>query len=286
MAGEHSYVLTLSCPDRTGIVAAVSGFFAGLGGWIVESHNHADRENRRFFMREQVLASSVAMTFDQLKAQFETLATEFDMTWKLSDTAVLPRLAVLVTKEEHCLYDLLSRYRSGDLPCKIAAVIGNHNDLRDVVEWHGLPFHHVPIDKGAGDRAFATLGEVLSAADVDSIVLARYMQVLPPWLCELYAGRVLNIHHGFLPSFKGAKPYHQAHAKGVKLIGATCHYVTAHLDEGPIIEQDVVRVDHSDSVAELRRAGKDVEKAVLARGLRYHLEDRVLVDGAKTVVFR
>jgi formyltetrahydrofolate deformylase len=207
------------------------------------------------------------------------------MDWQLTDTDVPKRVALLVSKEEHCLVDLLSRWRGGDLECEMACVIGNHDTLRATVEWYGVPFHHVAVERDDKATAFARMAELIDEAGADVVVLARFMQIMPPDLCDRYAGRMLNIHHSFLPSFAGAKPYHQAFERGVKLIGATCHYVTADLDEGPIIEQDIRRIDHGDGVDELLRVGRDIERTVLARGLRWHLEDRVLLNGRRTVVF-
>jgi formyltetrahydrofolate deformylase len=199
---------------------------------------------------------------------------------------VKKRVVVLVSKQEHCLYDLLARWQSKELDIEIPCVIANHDTFRGFVEWHGIPFHHVPVTPENKVKAYAEVRRLIDEVRADSIVLARYMQILSGELCDAYPCRILNIHHSFLPSFVGAKPYHQAWQRGVKLIGATCHYVTAELDQGPIIEQDVIRIDHSDSPEDMVRYGKDIEKTVLARGLRYHLEDRVLVHGHKTIVFR
>ncbi len=285
-AAEPCLILTLSCPDKVGVVAAVSGFVADVGGWIVESANHADREGDRFYMREELLLSSLSIGVDEFATRFNDVARRFDMRWKVSATTSRKQIAVFVSQQEHCLYDLLGRHRAGELEGDIRCVISNHKALEDVVNWHGIEFHHVPIGTDSRDRDFKRVGELLTSNEIDVVVLARYMQVMPSELCRNYAGRMLNIHHGFLPSFKGARPYHQAHKRGVKLIGATCHYVTGELDEGPIIEQDVIRIDHSDSVSDLVRSGKDVEKAVLSRGLRWHLEDRVFLDGGRTIVFK
>ena len=232
-----------------------------------------------------MIADSLPFGPDGLRQFFGPVAGEFSMDWQLSDTDVKKRVALLVSKEEHCLVDLLSRWRSGDLECEMACVIANHQTLRSTAEWFGVPFHHVPVERDDRATAFARVAELIDEAAADVVVLARYMQILPPDLCDRYAGRVLNIHHSFLPSFAGARPYHQAVARGVKLIGATCHYVTADLDEGPIIEQDTRRIDHGDGVEELLRVGRDIERTVLARGLRWHLEDRVLLNGHRTVVF-
>jgi len=214
------------------------------------------------------------------------VATELEMNWKISDSAKKKRVVILVSKQEHCLYDLLARWQSKELDIDIPCVISNHDALRGFVEWHGIPFHHVPMSADTKVAAFAEVMRLFDEACADTMVLARFMQILTPEVCAAYPGRIINIHHSFLPSFVGARPYHQAYQRGVKLIGATCHYVTADLDQGPIIEQDVIRIDHSDSVKDMVRYGKDIEKAVLARGLRYHLEDRVLTHGNKTVVFR
>lgn len=284
MNSSRRYTLTLSCPDRVGIVAAVSGFFAQHGGWIVEASYHADTPTGRFFMRQEVLADSLAFDATLLREKFAVLAQQFDMEWQVSDSAQKMRVVMLVSKQDHCLNDLLHRWRSGELEVDIPCVISNHEDLRSFVEWHGIPYHCVPMVNKAA--AFEKISALFDQYKGDTLVLARFMQILPPELCRRYAGRVINIHHSFLPSFAGAKPYHQAFERGVKLIGATCHYVTEELDDGPIIEQDTVRIDHGDSVEDMVRYGRDIEKTVLARGLRYHVENRVLVCDNKTVVFK
>ena len=286
MSPPRRYTLSLSCPDRVGVVAAVSSFLAGHQGWITEANHHADVDGKRFFMRQEILADSLPFDIDVLREKFAPIAREFDMDWKISDSARKKRVVVMVSKQEHCLYDLLSRWHADELNIEIPCVISNHETFRGLVEWHGIPFHHVPVTPETKAEAYAKVEDLYREARGDVMVLARYMQILSPGLCERYPGQIINIHHSFLPSFVGAKPYHQAYARGVKLIGATCHYVTSELDQGPIIEQDVIRIDHSDAPEDLVRYGKDIEKAVLARGLRYHLEDRVLVHGNKTVVFR
>jgi formyltetrahydrofolate deformylase len=286
---EHRYTLTLSCPDRVGIVAAVSGFVAQHGGWIVEASYHTDLETQQFFMRQEIRADSLPFNAEELRTRFAPLAGEFKMTWQVSDSDIRKRVVVLVSQYDHCLSDLLHRWRSGELRVDIPCIISNHQALRSFVEWHGIPFHYLDMPKDdaqAKAAAFAEVARRFEAERGDAMVLARFMQILPQDLCARYAGRIINIHHSFLPSFVGAKPYHQAYQRGVKLIGATCHYVSAELDAGPIIEQDTMRIDHGDSVDDMVRYGKDIEKAVLARGLRYHVEDRVLVCGNKTVVFR
>jgi len=278
------YTLTLSCPDRVGIVAAVSSFLARHGGWIVEASQHADQDSTRFFMRVEILAESLPFDLAELRRLFTAVAQEFAMEWHITDTLVKKRAIILVSRQDHCLNDLLHRWRSGELSVEIPAVISNHDDLRGFVEWHDIPFHYVPMDDKTA--AFGDIARLFENYAGDVMVLAKFMQILPPQLCQRYHGRIINIHHSFLPSFAGAQPYHQAFQRGVKLIGATCHYVTAELDAGPIIEQDTGRIDHGDSVDDMVRYGKDIEKSVLARGLRYHLEDRVLIDGGKTVVFK
>ena len=281
---ERRYTLTISCPDRSGIIAAVSGFVAQHGGWIVEASYHTDELTQRFFMRQEIRADSLPFDLNEFRARFAMLAGEFSMDWQASDSAQKKRVIILVSKQDHCLNDLLHRWRSGELDVDIPCVISNHEDLRSFVEWHGILFHFVPmLDKAA---AFEEIARLFEQQQGDTLVLARFMQIMPPYLCERYSGRIINIHHSFLPSFAGAKPYHQAYQRGVKLIGATCHYVTQELDEGPIIEQDTVRIDHGDSVEDMVRYGRDIEKTVLARGLRYHVENRVLICGSKTIVFK
>lgn len=282
---SHFYRLVVSCPDRLGIVARVSNFIAGHGGSITEASQHSDLETGRFFMRYEILADSIGMSLDELRDAFAPVAREFGMQWALRDTQQRQRVVLMVSRESHCLVDLLYRWTAEGLDCDIVAVISNHDDLRGMVEWHDIPYHHVPVSPDTKDQAFSRVEELIEEYRADTIVLARYMQILPPTLCRNHAGRVINIHHSFLPSFAGARPYHQAYQRGVKLIGATCHYVTEELDAGPIIEQDIHRVSHCHTPADLVRFGRDVEKTVLARGLRWHLEDRVIIHGNKTVVF-
>lgn len=282
---SHSYRLIVSCPDRVGIVSRVSSYIAGHGGWITEANQHSDLATGRFFMRYEIKAESLPLSLDAMRDDFTAIADEFSMDWKLSDTSKPKRVVLMASRASHCLVDLLYRWTAGELDCEIPCVISNHEALRALVEWHGIPFHHVPVDADDKAAAFARVEALVEEARADTVVLARYMQILPPNLCQRYAGRIINIHHSFLPSFAGAKPYHQAYARGVKLIGATCHYVTEELDAGPIIEQDIQRVTHCHTAEDLVRLGRDVEKAVLARGLRWHLQDRVLIHGNKTVVF-
>ena len=284
---NRSFRLIATCPDRVGIVAAVTGLIARHGGWITEANQYSDPTNRMFFMRYVIAADSLPFEAEGLREVFAPLAAQYEMQWRVTDTAVAPRVLILVSRLAHCLNDLLYRWKSRELHCEIPCVIANHDDLRAEVEWHGIPFVHVPVPAGSPgkEQAFRMIRETVGRYRPDVIVLARFMQILPPWFCAEYPNTIINIHHSFLPSFAGARPYHQALDRGVKLTGATCHYVTEELDAGPIIEQDVVRISHHNSLDEIVRLGKDVEQTVLARGLRHHLEDRVLVHGNKTVVF-
>ncbi len=278
-------VLTVTCPDGTGIVAAVTGFIAAHGGWVVEAAQHSDLGTGRFFQRIEVLAEGLPFGPDEFARQFAGIAAELQLEWHLSDTEDRKRVVILVSREDHCLADVLHRWRRGDLDCAIPLVISNHPDLRGLVEWYGIEFRHLDFGPGRRAEAFAEVAALFDQVGGEVMVLARFMQILPADLCARYRGQIINIHHSFLPSFAGARPYHQAFEHGVKLIGATCHYVTAELDAGPIIEQDTTRIDHGDTVEELLRIGRDIERSVLVRGLRWHLEDRVLVNGNRTVVF-
>jgi len=282
---SHVYRLVISCPDQVGIVAKVAEYIAQQGGSIVEANHHTDANNGWFFMRHEIRASSLKVSLYEFEAGFQAVANEFEMEWYISDSNKPKKIALFASKESHCLADLLHRWHESELPGEVVCVIANHDDLRSMVEWYKVPFHHVPVTPDTKPQAFAETEALVQQYGADMIVLARYMQILPPQMCADYAGQVINIHHSFLPSFVGAKPYHQANERGVKLIGATCHYVTQDLDEGPIIEQDVIRISHSQTIDDMKRLGRDVEKTVLARGLRYHLEDRVLIHGNKTVVF-
>jgi formyltetrahydrofolate deformylase len=279
------FILTITCPDRVGIVAGVTGFIAANGGWVLEAAQHGDLETGRFFQRIEILAESLPFGPAAFAAHFAPLAEELTLTWNLSDTDRPKQVVILASREDHCLADLLYRWRSGDLPCEIPLVISNHADLAPLVEAAGIPFAHVPVRAEEKSAAFGEVCDRFDAADGDVMVLARYMQIIPPEVCERYPGRIINIHHSFLPSFVGARPYHQAHARGVKLIGATCHYATAELDAGPIIEQDAIRISHAEGPEQLVALGRDIERSVLARGLRWHLEDRVLLNGNRTVIF-
>jgi len=282
---EHTYRLIISCPDRVGIVAKVGQFVSSHGGWIVEASHYADPVSGWFFMRHCIKADSLPFGVETLREKFAPIAEEFGMDWAITDSQVPKKVVLLASKESHCLVDLLHRWHSGELHCDIPCVISNHEDLRSLVEWHGIPYFHVPVDKDNKQEHFHRVNQLITEHKADSIVLARYMQILPEPVCDEYEGRIINIHHSFLPSFAGARPYHQAAERGVKLIGATCHYVTKDLDAGPIIDQDVIRISHRDTVEDMVRLGKDVEKMVLSRGVRLHLEDRVLRHGNKTIVF-
>ncbi|WP_327047158.1 formyltetrahydrofolate deformylase [Microbispora sp. NBC_01189] len=276
------YVLTLSCPDRPGVVAAVSGLLARRGCNIIESQQFGDPVAERFFMRVQFAGEPA---IDELRAEFAALAPEFAMDFQLFDLAARTRALVLVSRFDHCLNDLLYRVRSGLLPIEIVGVASNHPDLRPLTQSYGVDYHHLPVTPETKSRQEAEIRTLVDHYQADVVVLARYMQVISEEMCAKLAGRMINIHHSFLPSFKGAKPYHQAYARGVKLIGATAHYVTPVLDEGPIIEQEVARVNHTHSPEDLAAIGRDLECQALARAVRWHAEHRVLLDGHKTVIF-
>ena len=279
------FVLTLSCGDRRGIVAAVANCITSQDCNIVESAQYGDPETERFFMRVAFAAPSRA-THDGFSRAFHPVATAFDFEWQLHDLTVKPRVLILVSNIGHCLNDLLYRHAIGQLPMELVAVVSNHQSMRRRVESDGLAFVHLPVVAGARESQEASVATMVDAERIDLVILARYMQILSPAFADQLAGRAINIHHSFLPSFVGARPYHRAHERGVKLIGATAHYVTAELDAGPIIEQDVERVDHSMSVEDLIATGRDIEATVLARAVRFHLGHRVLINGQRTVVFR
>ena len=278
--------MTLSCPDRLGIVHAVTGFLADHGCNILDSQQFGDRDTGRFFMRVHIEGTDAAYGLEALRAAFVETADQFAMDWEINDARAKPRVIIMVSRQGHCLNDLLYRWRAGALPAEIAAIVSNHRDFEDLAGSYGIPYHHVPVTASTKAEAEQKLLALVDDHDVELVVLARYMQVLSDTVCERLPGRIINIHHSFLPSFKGARPYLQAHDRGVKLIGATAHYVTANLDEGPIIEQDVARIDHSDGVEQLAAIGADLECLALARAVRWHLEHRVLLDGHKTIVFR
>ncbi len=280
------YALILRCPDKRGVVAAVAGYLADNDASIVESSHFNDAGGQLFYMRTEFRDDGPSMPpLSKLSSGFEPIAARFDMSWELHDLTVKPKVMIAVSKFGHCLYDLLHRWRSGLLPVDIVGVVSNHDDMRSFAEWSGLPYHHLPVDKGDKAAQEQQILGLVGELQVDLVVLARYMQILSAELCRALSGRCINIHHSFLPSFKGAKPYHQAHARGVKIIGATAHYVTSDLDEGPIIEQGVERVSHAHTPARLVEIGRDIECAVLARAVIWHIEHRVLLNGQRTVVF-
>jgi formyltetrahydrofolate deformylase len=280
-------VLTLSCPDRIGIVHAVSAYLHETGCNVLDAQQFGDRS--MFFMRIHVETMSEAVsTQEEIAAGFAGVAQEFAMAWELHDLAVRPRALILVSKAGHCLNDLLYRISAEQLSIDVPLVAGNHPDLAPLAAAHGVGFEHIPVGEGPGGKQAAEdrILEVVMKKDIDFVILARYMRILSPELCAKLTGRIINIHHSFLPSFKGARPYHQAHAHGVKLIGATAHYVTADLDEGPIIEQEVARVDHASGPEDLAAIGRDAERIALARAVRWHAEHRVLLHGRRTVIFK
>jgi formyltetrahydrofolate deformylase len=282
----REYVLTIVCPDRPGIVYAVASFLVHSSANILESQQHDDRMEQRFFMRVHFEVYDPAITLERLRASFIPVAAASQMTWQMWAADARYRTLVLVSKDGHCLNDLLYRQSIGAVPIEIPAIVSNHRDLERLAKSYGIPFHHVPVTAATKPEAEAALLSLVDSLDIHLVVLARYMQILSDEVCARLSGRVINIHHSFLPSFKGAKPYQQAFERGVKLIGATAHYVSPDLDEGPIIEQDVVRVDHTMSPAQLVAAGRDVEAQVLARAVKWHAETRVLLNGSRTVVFR
>ena len=284
------YILTLSCLDQRGIVQRVSGFLAEHGCNIVDSAQFGDPQSRLFFMRVHFVLEDATIDDASLRGQFATLGSALQMNWQLNDAGKKPRMTLMVSKIGHCLNDLLFRYRSGLLPVEIPAIISNHADFYQLAASYNIPFHHLPLIAGASvDARLAQeqrVMEIIDGTGTDLVVLARYMQILSPQMCVALRGRAINIHHSFLPSFKGAKPYAQAHERGVKLIGATAHFVTGELDEGPIIEQGVERVDHAMTADALAAIGRDVECVVLARAVKWFVEHRILLNGHKTVVFR
>lgn len=282
-ATVNHWVLSLSCPDTPGIVSAVSTAIATRGGNITESQQFGDSDTGLFFMRVQFEGSGERSEWE---AAFVALTSDFALEWKLDTVGRPKRTIIMVSTTAHCLHDLLFRQRATGLAIEVAAIVSNHTTLAPIAEFYGVPFHHIPVTAATKADAEAALLELIDELDVELVVMARYMQILSDDLCRKLHGRVINIHHSFLPSFKGARPYNQAHSRGVKLIGATAHYATADLDEGPIIEQDVERVTHADDPTELMQLGQDVERRVLARAVKWHTEDRILMDSHRTVIFR
>ncbi len=286
MAETHSFILTVVCPDAVGIVAAVAGYLTAQEYFIEESTHFGDPDTGSFFMRTRFVPRREGYSRAAFASGFGAIAERFGMDWQVHDTRIQPRVLIMVSKYDHCLNDLLYRYRTGALRMTVPAIVSNHMDLAGLASWHKVPYFHVPVTPETKTAAEARLMEIAEDSRADLVVLARYMQILSPGLCARYPGRIINIHHSFLPGFKGAKPYHEAHRRGVKLIGATAHYVTADLDEGPIIEQTVERADHTMSPDDLAAIGRDVESLTLARAVKLQLEHRVFVNGAKTVVLR
>ncbi|MDH5276473.1 MAG: formyltetrahydrofolate deformylase [Gammaproteobacteria bacterium] len=286
MQVSDSFILTVVCPDTVGIVAAVAGYLTTQQCFIEESTHFGDADTGTFFMRTRFCPQGQPFSRTAFAAGFSEIGVRFGMDWHLYDTRVLPRVLIMVSKYDHCLNDLLYRFRTGALKMTIPAIVSNHMDLAGLASWHKVPYFHVPVSPDDRSVAEARLLEIAEDCRADLIVLARYMQIISPGLCAKYMGRIINIHHSFLPGFKGAKPYHEAHRRGVKLIGATAHYVTADLDEGPIIEQAVERADHTMSPDDLAAIGRDVEALTLARAVKLQLEHRVFVNGMKTVVLR
>ena len=278
-------VLLIACPDRQGIVAAVTAFIASHRGNILDLEQHVDAEHATFLMRVEWALDGFALAPENFAPAFSPLAATFAMTWELRLTTHRPRLALWVSREPHCLYDLLARHRSGEWNADVALVLSNHETLRPLAEQFGLPFHVFPVTPATKTATETAELALMREQRVELIVLARYMQIVGPTLISAYPNRIINIHHSFLPAFPGARPYHSAHERGVKIIGATSHYVTEELDRGPIVEQDVTRVSHKDTVTDLIRKGRDLEKVVLARAVTAHVEHRVLVVGNRTVVF-
>ncbi len=284
---SNTYILTLSCKDVRGIVASVTGFLAEHYGFIIESAQFGDASTARFFLRIEFSTGERSPAEDEFKKRFhDMVATRFDMHWNLYNKARKPRVLIMVSRYGHCLNDLLHRYTTKSLQVEVPAVVSNHPDFKELIEWHHIPYYYLPLEKDKKAEQEASVWEVVERHRIDVVVLARYMQILSPDLCAKLTGKAINIHHSFLPSFKGAKPYTQAFDRGVKIIGATAHYVTTDLDEGPIIEQETARVDHTCKPDDLEAMGRDIECAVLARALKYHIEHRVLINGNKTVVFK
>lgn len=282
---KNSAVLLLSCPDRKGVVATVSGFIYEHGGNILSADEHGDHESNTFLMRVEFDPAELDLPLSDFASHFSPMAKEFQLDWRLAMSDRRLRMAILVSKYDHCLVDLLYRQQSGELECDLACIVSNHPDGQPIADFYRVPFYLVPVSKENKPSAERQVLALLERLAADFIVLARYMQILSPDFVKAYPQRIINIHHSFLPAFIGAKPYHQAFQRGVKLIGATSHYVTEMLDDGPIIEQDVVRVSHRDTVEDLIQKGRDLEKVVLSRAVRWHLQHRILLYGNKTVVF-
>ncbi|WP_457681670.1 formyltetrahydrofolate deformylase [Thermovibrio sp.] len=282
---ERRAILLISCPDRKGILAEITGFIAKNGGNIINADQHIDFQKKTFFMRIEWELSGFKIPDGEIEKAFRPIADKFKMNYQLHFNDEVKRVAIFVSKHDHCLYELLYRFKSGELKGDLRLVISNHKDLKPIVDWFGVPFYYFPISKETKREVEKREVELLKGERIDLIVLARYMQILSDNFVNQFRNRIINIHHSFLPAFVGAKPYHRAYERGVKIIGATSHYVTEELDQGPIIEQDVIRVSHKDRLEDMIRKGRDLEKLVLARAVKWHLEDKILVYDNKTVIF-
>jgi formyltetrahydrofolate deformylase len=281
----NSAILLIHCPDRKGIVAGVSGFLHRHGANILHADQHQDNDLGLFFMRVEWDLADFALDDAAFRAEFQPLAESFQMQWQLAYSAARPAVAIFVSQQQHCLVDLLFRHQIGELRCEIPLIVSNHEAARELAAFYGIPFHHLPVNAANKAESEKAQLELLERNDIDLVVLARYMQILSPEFVTRHPQRIINVHHSFLPAFSGARPYHAAYHRGVKLIGATSHYVTAILDDGPIIEQGVVRVSHRDQLEDLMQKGRDLERVVLSRAVRWHLDHRILQYSGKTVVF-
>lgn len=282
---KNSAILLITCPDQQGLVSAVADLLFKYNGNVLHADQHIDTEEKLFFMRVEWDLESFSISMDDFKEAFAIIADRYQMRWRLQRSAKKTSTAIFVSKQDHCLADLLYRNRAGELACDLKLIISNHEDTKSLADFYSIPFHHIPVNKESKEEAEKQQNKLLEQHEIDLIVLARYMQILSPEFITNYPDKIINIHHSFLPAFLGAKPYHRAFERGVKLIGATSHYVTAELDNGPIIEQNVLRVSHRDQVDDLVRKGQDIEKTVLSRAVRLQLEHRILTYGNKTVVF-
>ena len=281
---QHSYILSFSCPDRLGVVAVSTGLLYELGAFVTEVSNYSDPVTETFHMRCVFDDRQMTVTVDEFETRFGQVAADFDMQFHLRPKEQLPKVLLAVSKQDHCLSALLTKWRAGALPADIVGVVSNHPDCRSLTEWYGLPYHHLPITPETKPQQEAQILDVMQQLDADLLVLARYMQILSNDLCAKLEGRAINIHHSFLPGFKGAKPYHQAYERGVKVIGATAHYVTADLDEGPIIVQEVRPIDHEVTIKQMVHRGHDIAATALSHAVRLHCEERVQLNGQRTII--
>lgn len=279
-------VLTVQCPDRVGVVAAVSALLQRHLVNIIEATHHTDQEEQQFFMRHEINFNDANGTYSDLAKELGEIASEYKMNWRLVDSEVKKKVVLLATKETHCLVDILHRSLDDNCPYQVIGIIANHLDIKQYAHWYKVPFHHVSFSENSKHQAFSKVEEIIDGYQADIVGLAKFMQIVPPELCQKYRSKLINIHHSFLPAFIGSKPYHRAYQRGVKLIGATCHYVTTDLDQGPIIEQDVIRISHRDNIQNMIMKGRDCEKQSFAKGLQYHAQDRVFIFGNKTVVLQ